>query len=118
MLVKNSRMSSGVEKPTVSGRLIVVAPASMTASHHTAEEVDVAARGVLRRKLHVVGVLASEAHGIDRSLQTLLPAHPELRLQVQIGRRDERVNAAPAQQGQSTTPLFPGRRDGTGPGTR
>jgi hypothetical protein len=29
---KNSAISSGVEYPTVSGRLIVVAPASMTAS--------------------------------------------------------------------------------------
>ena len=32
MAVKNSAISSGVEYPTVSGRLIVVAPASMTAS--------------------------------------------------------------------------------------
>ena len=82
--------------------------------HHTAEEFHVAARGVLRRKLHVVGVLARKANCIHRSLQTLLPAHPELRLQVKIGRRDEGMNAALRSRAIDHA-AFPDPRDGTGP---
>ena len=42
---------------------------------------------------HVVGVLAREAHGIDRRLEALLARHAQLGLQVQVGGGDERVDA-------------------------
>ena len=42
---------------------------------------------------HVVGVLPREAHGVDRRLEALLARHAQLGLQVQIGGRDERVDA-------------------------
>ena len=59
-----------------------------------AEEIEVAARGVLGRELHVEGVLARVADRLDRRLEALLAGHAQLGLEVQIGGGDERVNAA------------------------
>ena len=59
-----------------------------------AEEVEVASRGVLGRELHVEGVLARVADRVHRRLEALLAGHAQLRLQVQIRGRDERVDAA------------------------
>ncbi len=61
---------------------------------HPAQEVEVAARGVLGRELHVGRVAPGEAHRFDRRLQALLARHPQLGLQVQIRGGDERVDAA------------------------
>ena len=52
----------------MSGRLIVVAAGVDDGLDDPAEEVHVAARGVFRRKLHVVGVVARLLHGRDRVL--------------------------------------------------
>ena len=59
-----------------------------------AQEVEVAARGVLRRELHVVGLLARVADGVDGRVEALLARDAQLRLQVQVGGRNERVDAA------------------------
>ncbi len=59
-----------------------------------AEEIEVAARGVLGRELHVEGVMPGETDGVDRGLEALLAGDAQLRLQVQIGGGDERVHAA------------------------
>jgi hypothetical protein len=61
---------------------------------HAAQEVHVAAGGVLGRELHVERVVARVAHRLDRGLEALLAADAELGGQVQVGRGDERVDAA------------------------
>ena len=45
-----------------------------------AEEVEVAARGVLGRELDVVGVVPGVADRLDRRLEALLARHAQLRL--------------------------------------
>ena len=59
------------------------------------QEIQVAARGVFGRELDVVGVAARARDGIDGRSQAGLSRHPEFCRQVQVRRRDERVNAAP-----------------------
>ena len=78
----------------MSGRLIVVAPDLDHRLDDAAEEVEVAARRVLGRELHVEGVVPRVAHGVDRRLEALLARHPQLGLEVQVGGGDERVDAA------------------------
>jgi hypothetical protein len=58
-----------------------------------AQEIEVAARGVLRRELHVEGVLACVADRLDGRFHALLARHAQLGLQVQIRGGDEGVNA-------------------------
>ena len=60
-----------------------------------AQEVDVAARRVLRGELHIVRVVAGQADGSDRRVVARLARHVELALEVQVRRGDERVNARP-----------------------
>ena len=59
-----------------------------------AEEVQVAARRILGRELDVVGVLPRLRDGGDGGVETGFLRHAELALEVQIGGRDERVDAA------------------------
>ena len=59
------------------------------------QEIQVAAGGVFGRELDVVGVAARARDGIDGRSQAGLSRHPEFCRQVQVRRRDERVNAAP-----------------------
>ena len=58
-----------------------------------AQVIAVAARGVLGRKLDVADVLARELDRPPRRLDHLGPAHHELVLQVDVGGRDEDVEA-------------------------
>ena len=44
------------------------------------------------------GVLAREADGVDRGLETLVARHAQLGLQVQVGGGDERVDAPPGRR--------------------
>jgi hypothetical protein len=59
-----------------------------------AQELEIAARGVLGRELDVRGVLAREADGFDRRLEALVARHAQLGLEVEVRGRDERVDAA------------------------
>ena len=61
---------------------------------HAAEKIHVAARRILGRELHVVGVLTRLANRGHRRLEAPLLRHAELALEVQVGGRDERVDAA------------------------
>jgi len=57
-----------------------------------AQEVEIAARCIFRRELHIVGVMPRVADRVDRRFEALLAADAQLRLQVEIRRGDERVN--------------------------
>ena len=83
-----------------------------------AEEVEVAARRVLGRELHVVRVLPRVADRVDRRLEALLARHAQLGLQMQIGGGDERVDASARRRLQSPTPPSRGRRGGSAPDRR
>ena len=69
-----------------------------------AEEVHVAARRVLGRELHVVGVLPRLADGGDRRVETRFARHAQLALEVQIGGGDEGVDAAPRRRRRAPMP--------------
>ena len=58
-----------------------------------AQEVEVAARGVLGRELHVGGDVAGAPHRALGGGQALLAADPQLALEVQVGGGDEGVDA-------------------------
>ena len=58
-----------------------------------AQEADVAAGRVLGRELHVVRVAPGPGHAVGDRLQAVVPADPQLALQVQVGGGDEGVDA-------------------------
>ena len=60
-----------------------------------AQEIAIAARGVLRRKLHIVGELPGAADPVDDLLEARLARDAQLALEVQIRGREERVDARP-----------------------
>ena len=86
-------MSSGSAKPTVSGRLIVVAPAVGHGVGHLDQEVEIAARGVLGRELDVVAERPRQLHRRDRPLEAFLAGDAQLGRQMQIGGGEEHVDA-------------------------
>src|SRR5437868_87577 len=67
---------------------------------HAAQVLEVGAARVFRRELDVVGVAAGPAHGGARQLETVVPADLELVLQVNVGGRDEDVDASPGGRAQ------------------
>ena len=58
-----------------------------------AQVLEVGAAGVFRRELDVVGVATGPAHGGARQLEAIVPADLELVLQVDVGGRDEDMDA-------------------------
>ena len=67
----------------------------MTASTIAHRKLHVRSRGVFGRELHVVGVAARLLHGGDGARQALLARDVQLLREVQVGCRDERVDARP-----------------------
>ena len=59
-----------------------------------AQEVAVAARRILRRELHIVGVAAREADAVHDLLETGLARDAQLALEVEVRGGEEGVNAA------------------------
>ena len=59
------------------------------------QKIAVGARGILRRKFHIVGELTAEADRRHRRVEARFARHAQLGLQVQIGRGEERVNPRP-----------------------
>ena len=59
-----------------------------------AQEVAVAARRIFGRELHIVGELPRAADAVDDLLEARLARHAQLALEMQVRRRQERVDAA------------------------
>jgi hypothetical protein len=59
---------------------------------HAAEEVPIAAGGVLRRKLHIVGELPRALHAVDDLLEARLAGDAQLLFDVQIGSGEKGMN--------------------------
>ncbi len=57
------------------------------------QELRVASRGVFRGELDVVGERARQADRVHRNREAVRARHPELALEVQVGGRDEDVDA-------------------------
>jgi len=62
---------------------------------HLAHVRPVRPRGVHRRELDVFGIATRALHHLDGAVLGLLAAQPELRLQVNVGGREEGVDARP-----------------------
>ena len=62
---------------------------------HAAQEVRIAARRVLGRKLHIVGEPPGQADGVDDRFQACLARDAQLGREMQIGGGEKRVNARP-----------------------
>jgi hypothetical protein len=92
MVAINSPNSEGMVKPTVSGILSVVAPASRPL-RAPGRENRIGTRGIFRRKFHVIAKRLGEADGFASLRQTLLARDAQLVLQVNVGGREEDVNA-------------------------
>ena len=93
--VKNASISLGTRNPTVSGRLIVVAPASIAVST-TWQRKSISLRVASSAENSMSSVVVPRLGNAraDRP-QALLPAHPQLALQVQIRGGQKRVEAGP-----------------------
>src|SRR5260221_402439 len=73
---------------------------------NAAEEVAIAARRILRRKLHIVGEAARELHGVHRRREALLARDAQLGREVQVRRGEKRVNARARGGGQRARRLL------------
>ncbi len=60
---------------------------------HLTQELEVAARRILRRELHIVGEIARARDRRDGALEALIARDAKLGLKVQIGSGEEEVNA-------------------------
>ncbi len=88
-----SPYSTGVEYPTVSGMLSVVAPASTTAGQHLVEVAGLGARGVHGRELDIVRVALGAQYHLPRDIEGLGARLLILVIEMHVGRRHEHVNA-------------------------
>jgi hypothetical protein len=61
--------------------------------HHLRQEIEIGARRVLGAELDVVAVAEREPHGLARLIDALLARDAQLLLQVDVGRRNEHVDA-------------------------
>ena len=83
-----------------------------------AQEIAVAPRRVLRRKLHIVGELPREADAVDDRLEARLARDAQLGVEVQIGGREKRVDARPLGRLERARRLLDVLRRGSGPARR
>ena len=85
---------------------------------HAAQEVAVAPGRILRRKLHIVGELPREANRRDGQLEARLARDAQLARQMQIGGREEGVDARARGRLERARRLFDVLRAARGPARR